>query len=97
MDDMTERAIEYINALFASDSGGHDAEHSLRVYRNTLRIAENEPGCELRIAALAALLHDADDPKLFDTGGNANARAFLEASGVPAEDIERICGAINSV
>ena len=51
----------------------------------------------LRIAALAALLHDADDHKLFNTKNNANARAFLEAHQVTLQTIERICGVINSV
>ena len=90
-------AIDYIQDLFRGNSGGHDAEHSLRVYRNALRIAEGEPGCDTEIVALAALLHDADDHKLFHTEGNANARSFLTARKVAPEKIERICEAINAV
>ena len=81
-------AIAYAEELFRTNAGGHDAEHTMRVYRNTLRI---------RIAALAALLHDVDDHKLFATVDNANARAFLESHELPQETIERICGIINSV
>ena len=44
-----------------------------------------------------ALLHDADDHKLFSTENNANARRFLEAQGVDRETADRICGAVNSV
>ena len=90
-------AISYIRELFAADAGGHDAAHTLRVYRNTLRIAADEPDCDAEMAALAALLHDADDHKLFRTENNANARAFLQAHQVPEEMEDRICRVINSV
>lgn len=90
-------AIDFIKGLFRGNSGGHDAEHSLRVYRNALRIAEGEPDCDMEIVALAALLHDADDHKLFHTENNANARSFLTAQKVDPEKIERICEAINAV
>ena len=92
-----ENAVRYIRSLFRTDSGGHDAEHSLRVYRNALRIAEKEPGCDMEIVALAALLHDADDHKLFSTENNANARSFLRENRIPEERADRICEVINSV
>ena len=95
-----ERAVdaakEYIEALFAGSSGGHGADHTLRVYRNAMAIAEGEI-CDPDIVALAALLHDADDHKLFDTKDNANARAFLKAQHIPDETADRICEAVNSV
>jgi uncharacterized protein len=90
-------AIDYVRSLLGEETTGHDAEHALRVCRNALRIAESEPGCDREITALAALLHDADDHKLFQTENNENARRFLAASGVPAETIDRICAVINSV
>ena len=95
--DLIAAAEAYIAALFASDAGGHDAAHTLRVRRNALRIAESEPGCDLLTVELAALLHDADDYKLFRTENNANARAFLEREGVAPETVERVCAAINAV
>lgn len=98
MNDATiSAAITCIQDLFRGNSGGHDAAHSLRVYRNALRIAESEKGCDTEIVALAALLHDADDHKLFHTENNANARLFLTAQKVTPEKIERICEAINAV
>ena len=96
-DALTQKAIAYVTALFADNSGGHDGAHSLRVYRNAMRIADAEPDCDIQIAALAALLHDADDHKLFQTQNNANARSFLRENGVPDEQIERICAVINGV
>ncbi len=92
-----ENAIAYIAELFRANAGGHDAEHTLRVYHNAIQIAENEPDCDVQIAALAALLHDADDHKLFDTENNANARAFLSANRVPEEMANQICKIINAV
>ena len=85
-----ENAIAYIAELFRANAGGHDAEHTLRVYHNAIQIAENEPDCDVQIAALAALLHDADDHKLFDTENNANARAFLSANRVPSVSPKRL-------
>ena len=92
-----EAAITYIGKLFCGNAGGHDDKHSLRVYRLAMRIADTEPECDRVIVALGALLHDADDYKLFDTTDNANARAFLKANGIQDDIIERICEAINSV
>ena len=70
--------IAYIQDLFRGNSGGHDTAHSLRVYRSALRIAEDERNCDTEIVALAAMLYDADDYKLFRTESNANARSFLD-------------------
>ena len=94
---VTAMAITYITDLFRGRSDGHEAEHTLRVYRNALRIAEEEPGCDREIVALAALLHDADDPKLFPTENHANARAFLNSMQICPETAERICAVIDSV
>ena len=94
---LIDNAIKYIRELFREDFGGHDAEHSLRVYRNAVMIAESESACDREIVSLAALLHDADDHKLFSTTDNANARSFLEKNHVPQDRIDRICEAINSV
>lgn len=92
-----DAAVEYIRTLFSGNCGGHDVEHTLRVYRNALLIAEQEQECDLDIVALAALLHDVDDHKLFQTDNNANARAFLTGQGVEEDRIEAICQAINAV
>ena len=92
-----ERAISYIQELFRGDAGGHGADHSLRVYRNALLIAEQEKDCNRTVVRLAALLHDADDHKLFHTENHEHARAFLTANQVPEAWIEAICAAIRAV
>ena len=94
---ITDSAIDYIRGLFQGNSGGHDAEHTLRVYRNALLIASQEQNCDLEIVSLAALLHDVDDHKLFHTENNANARSFLAEHGISETKINLICDAINSV
>ena len=67
--------------------------HKYDVLEHTFRTVEFAPK-KIRVAAL---LHDADDHKLFKTENNANARAFLEESGVPDETTDTICAIINSV
>ena len=94
---ITEKAVDYIHGLFAKNAGGHDAEHSMRVYQNALKIARNEKEADNEVVSLAALLHDADDHKLFDTKDNANAREFLSSQNVVPEKIDAIITAINSV
>ncbi len=92
-----ENAIEYIKTLFADKADGHDAEHTMRVYRNAMDLAGQYAECDKEIVAIAALLHDADDHKLFNTENNANARTFLGMQGIEPETIERICDIINSI
>ena len=92
-----QEAISFIRALFDGNSDGHDFEHSMRVYRTAMVLAESEPGCDRLVVSLAALLHDADDPKLFHTENNANARKFLDSQGIEQSTAEAVCLAVNSV
>ena len=98
---MEERIIEeakaYIQELFRSNSDGHGVDHSLRVYRNAITIAESYPECDLRIVMLSSLLHDVDDHKLFHTENNENARTFLQSQNIGEDEIELICKIINGV
>ena len=96
-DTIIKNAVEYINELFGGNSDGHDALHTLRVYKNMKLIAQSYPEADLFIMSLSALLHDADDHKLFKTENNANARFFLAKNDVPEESIEQICKIINGV
>ncbi len=96
-EEIIEQALEYIKKLFQNNSDGHDAAHSIRVYTNARKIAEEYPECDLTVVSLAALLHDVDDHKLFDTVNNMNARTFLKDRQVADSVIERICEVINGV
>ena len=99
MDDqkLINDAIDYMARLLGGNSGGHDAAHSVRVYENALKIAEKEPACDMTVVALASILHDVDDHKLFDSVNNDNARKFLEGKNISDEKIDEICCVINSV
>ncbi|MBR5289453.1 MAG: HD domain-containing protein [Erysipelotrichaceae bacterium] len=96
-DKIIKCAFNYIEDLFKNDFGGHDVEHSKRVYQNALLIAKCEPECDLFVVSLAALLHDVDDHKLFHTENNANARAFLESVQLDQNQIDRICELMNGI
>ena len=94
---LTKATISYIEALFKGSSDGHDADHSLRVFRNAMNIASSYPEADPDLIALASLLHDVDDHKLFHTENNSNARSFLEDHGVSEDKVEQIVKIINSV
>ena len=95
--DLIEKAKEYARSLLANNYGGHDYNHTLRVYNNAVAIAKKEQGADLLIVSIAALLHDVDDYKLFNTENYQNARTFLESNDVPEEQLYRIIEAIDSV
>lgn len=94
---IVDSAQSYIEAIFSEDYSGHDVAHSLRVYRNAMRIAQTEPQCNRLIVSLAALLHDVDDHKLFHTENNEHARSFLVEHNVESVTVEKICEVINGV
>lgn len=68
MDDpLTRSVLERVRSLFSGIRGGHDLDHTMRVYVNACRIAEAELPPEdaesRRIVRLAALLHDCARPE----------------------------------
>jgi uncharacterized protein len=87
-----DAALGFARDLFRGDASGHDWFHTLRVYKTAMAIRDVEGG-DAEVVALAAILHDADDPKLFSGSGYPNARAFL--AGHPKS--EEILGAIATV
>ena len=88
IEEQIQAAKQYVKTLFADRADGHDVEHTLRVYTNAMKIAQAEGPCDLEIVGLSALLHDADDDKLFHTENNANARMFLEEISIPQDQID---------
>lgn len=91
-------AKTYVAAFFAGDASGHDAHHTLRVWRTAVRLAADE-GADQRVVALAALLHDVDDHKLSPktAATQGNARAFLAARDVSEQEAEAVLTAIREV
>lgn len=95
--DLIASAMDYIKDVFMNDYGGHDVDHTLRVYQNAMKIADTEPMCDREIVALVALLHDVDDHKLFETRNNEHARSFLLNHHFNKQQIDHICNIINSI
>ena len=92
-----EKAKDYAAKLLGGNCGGHDLQHSLRVYGNAIAIAKTEPEADMFIISVAALLHDVDDYKLFNTTDYQNARTFLRENGIPEQQEQRIISVIDSV
>lgn len=97
IEELTNDAIRYVTKILGDNSGGHDAAHSIRVYKNAIKIAEKEPGSDLLVVSLASLLHDVDDHKIFKNRNNENARSFLSDKCISDEITEKIISVINSV
>lgn len=97
MEQIIQAAKEYMETLLGDNRDGHGPDHALRVYRTAMEIADSEPEADRLIVGLSALLHDADDHKLFDSRDNENARRFLAAQGVDEETVRRVCAVINGV
>jgi len=95
---MINKAIEFAERIFAGDGSGHDFDHTMRVYRMAVRIAEEE-GAQKNIAALAALLHDVDDRKISpETCANkGRAVGFLRSHGVSEDEIRTIVQIISEI
>lgn len=91
-----DRAVTYVLGLFEGDSGGHDIYHTIRVHDVARTICSREGG-DMETVRLAALLHDADDRKLFGDNGYANARAFMDSEGIAADVQDRVCHIISQV
>ena len=95
---MISKAIEFAKKVFAGDGSGHDFDHTMRVYRMAVRIAQEE-GAQQEIVALAALLHDVDDKKLSPETCEKKDRAvgFLRENGADEAVIDRIVRIISEI
>lgn len=91
-----DAAKDYIRDLFEGDGSGHDYFHSVRVHDVAVTIQATEGG-DLDVIRLAALLHDADDRKLFDSTDHDNARCFMGDNGIPDDVQERVVHVISQI
>lgn len=93
------RTIQFVKQTLEHAEGGHDWFHIERVYRNSVKIAENED-CNLLVVQLAALLHDIADSKFHngdETIGPKVAREFLEQENVDIKTIEEVIAIIENI
>ncbi|MCR5794435.1 MAG: HD domain-containing protein [Solobacterium sp.] len=97
-EEVLNKIMQDIRELFAADSSGHDIDHMMRVYKTARRIAEAE-GADMFTVSAAALLHDADDYKIFkgteDT--HENAVYIMKKYGFQEEQVRQICRIIEQV
>lgn len=91
-----DRARGFLEALFEGDSSGHDIWHTMRVHNLAVAICREEGG-DMDTVRLAALLHDADDRKLFGDNGYANARRFMDSEGIPADMRDCVVSIISQI
>lgn len=92
----TEVIKKLVESHFLGEASGHDVYHTLRVYRNALMLAK-ETDCSLEVVSLAALLHDVDDEKLFQSRDHQYARKFLQEVNLSKELTEEVLEAIRTV
>lgn len=85
-----------IKELFANDCSGHDYRHSLRVLNNAEKIAKTEK-CDEYIVMIAALLHDADDVKIFAATDYENARRIMLDCRLTEDTIDRVIAIIKEI
>lgn len=95
-----QNTIAFVKETLQNAEGGHDWFHIERVWKNAKLIAETEPGANLFVVELGALLHDIADSKFHDgdeTVGPQLARAFLIKQNVDAEVVLHIEHIINHI
>jgi uncharacterized protein len=84
-----------------SGEGGHDYEHTLRVYNLCMKLAELE-GADMEVIKAASLLHDIARPIESTAGvshsikGAEMARDILKQTDFPKEKIEKVCNVIRT-
>lgn len=96
---MIEKIKEEVKLLMGSDDNGHGFEHVIRVYEMALKLATKEQA-HVGIVSLAALLHDADDYKLFgkESAENlTNARRIMSGYSLSDETVEQVCNIIQTM
>lgn len=94
-----ESVCASVRALLDKDNTGHGFEHTERVFETALRLASAE-GADAEVTGLAALLHDADDYKLFGAENAeklTNARSIMAAAGVAPKRQEQVCAIIRNM
>ncbi|NNC45719.1 MAG: HD domain-containing protein [Winogradskyella sp.] len=98
-DHILDTTTQYVKDVLKDAEGGHDWFHTQRVFNNALLIAQTE-NVNIKVVALAALLHDIADSKFHDgdeTIGPKMARQFLFEQNVDSEIIEHVVAIIENM
>ncbi len=99
MNFISEKLKDDVRNLMAEDKSGHGFDHVERVYRLTVKMAQEE-NANAEIVALAALLHDADDYKLFgeESAQNlTNAKRIMSVHQIDEAISAQVCEIIRTM
>ncbi len=91
-----EQVLSDVRNLLNGDNSGHGTDHVERVYALAMKLSEGE-NVNQEIVALAALLHDVDDYKLFgdDNAKNLiNAKRIMQQNRVDEQTSAQVCDII---
>ncbi len=98
--DIVQDTAKFVEGKLRGEGSGHDWWHIYRVWQNARHIAAGEPGADMFVVELGALLHDIADWKF--TGGDLEvgpriAREWLEKCGVKPGVISHVEDIIRTV
>ncbi len=86
------KTVDFVKEKLKGAEAGHDWYHIERVWKLSMKLAENQ-NCNLEVVQLGALLHDIADPK-FHNGDETLALAiseeFLRSEGVDEKTIQEV-------
>lgn len=91
---------EKVKAHMNQDSCGHGFDHVERVSQIAQKLMQNLSDIDKEIVALASLLHDADDYKLFGQeacDNLTNAKRIMNECGVDEKTKQKVCEIISSM
>ena len=98
-ENLIKNTIGFVKEKLDGAEAGHDWFHIERVWKLSLKIAENET-VDSEVLQLGALLHDIADPKFHDgdeTVALKISRNFLESQYVGEEIIEKVLFIIQNI
>ncbi len=98
-ENLIQNTIGFVKEKLDGAEAGHDWFHIERVWKLSLKIAENET-VDSEVLQLGALLHDIADPKFHDgdeTVALKISRNFLESQYVGEEIIEKVLFIIQNI
>ena len=96
---MIEEVKQKVRELLDKDNSGHGMDHIYRVLDLSLKFAKEENANE-EIVALIALLHDADDYKLFGmeyAENLTNTKRIMNEVGISKKVQEQVCLALKNI
>lgn len=89
-----------VKDMVRTDKSGHGIDHIDRVYNLAMCFAEETPGADKTVIALASLLHDIDDYKMVgeeDARELRNARRIMELLGADKKTQDNVLGVISNM